>query len=271
MLCNPILDIYGGVMGVAQVINKTGTPCFTEKDENVFEQYLQFCGIGLKNADLYERSQLENKRNQVLLDLARMVFEKQSNIENIIYRILLHIQSLLQCSRCQVLLLAENSQENDINEGNDNELECKSNTNQTKESQLNMKNQSFCSFSRVFDLEAEDLGGSDECETRLSPFEGRFPINIGITGFVATSGQTLNIADAYEDPRFDPSVDNDNHKAFRTKQILCMPIRNAEHHIIGVSQLINKLNERPFNKNDENLFEWQFSILGTCHNKLKGK
>ncbi|CAG2172456.1 unnamed protein product, partial [Oppiella nova] len=34
MLCNPILDIYGQVMGVAQVINKTGTPCFTEKDEN---------------------------------------------------------------------------------------------------------------------------------------------------------------------------------------------------------------------------------------------
>lgn len=99
MLCNPILDICGQVMGVAQVINKKGTPSFTEKDENVFSQYLQFCGIGLRNAQLYERSQLENKRNQVLLDLARMVFEKQSNIENIIYRILVHIQSLLQCSR----------------------------------------------------------------------------------------------------------------------------------------------------------------------------
>lgn len=99
MLCNPIFDISGQVMGVAQVINKKGTPTFTVKDENVFSQYLQFCGIGLRNAQLYERSQLENKRNQVLLDLARMVFEKQSNIENIIYRILLHIQSLLQCSR----------------------------------------------------------------------------------------------------------------------------------------------------------------------------
>lgn len=99
MMCNPIFDIHGEVMGVAQVINKKGTPSFTEKDEHVFNQYLQFCGIGLRNAQLYERSQLENKRNQVLLDLARMVFEKQSNIENIIYRILLHIQSLLQCSR----------------------------------------------------------------------------------------------------------------------------------------------------------------------------
>jgi dual 3',5'-cyclic-AMP and -GMP phosphodiesterase 11 len=99
MLCNPIFDIQGEVMGVAQVINKKGTPTFTANDEHVFQQYLQFCGIGLRNARLYERSQLENKRNQVLLDLARMVFEKQSNIENIMYRILLHIQSLLQCSR----------------------------------------------------------------------------------------------------------------------------------------------------------------------------
>ncbi len=38
---------------------------FSSNDENVFEKYLQFCGIGLKNAQLYERSQLEVKRNQV--------------------------------------------------------------------------------------------------------------------------------------------------------------------------------------------------------------
>lgn len=119
-------------------------------------------------------------------------------------------------------------------------------------SSANVKN--FRSFSRVFDLEAEDLSDND-CETRLSPFEGRFPINIGITGYVATTGETLNIPDAYEDSRFDPSVDEDNPTGFKHKCILCMPIRNADRRIIGVSQLINKLNGRPFNKNDENLFE----------------
>lgn len=100
MLCNPIFDIQGEVMGVAQVINKQGTDgSFTKNDEIVFSQYLQFCGIGLRNAQLYERSQLENKRNQVLLDLARMVFEEQSTIEHIVYRIMLHTQSLLECQR----------------------------------------------------------------------------------------------------------------------------------------------------------------------------
>src|SRR5437879_518290 len=117
MLCSPIFDICGEVMGVAQVINKkssSGPVAFAMNDEQVFAHYLQFCGIGLRNAQLFERSQLENKRNQVLLDLARMVFEEQSTIEHVVYRIMLHTQSLLECQRCQVLLVAE-ATENDSN------------------------------------------------------------------------------------------------------------------------------------------------------------
>jgi len=48
-----------------QVINKKGDTCFTANDEKIFASYLQFCGIGLRNAQLYEKSQLEVKRNQV--------------------------------------------------------------------------------------------------------------------------------------------------------------------------------------------------------------
>lgn len=221
MLCMPLMDIDGEVIGVAQVINKNGPKgdFFNGDDEKVFAQYLQFCGIGLRNAQLYERSQLENKRNQVLLDLARMIFEEQSTIEHVVYRIMTHTQSLLQCQRCQILLLDERTKGN---------------------------------FSRVFDLDASDTENEDS-PSRTSPFEGRFPINIGITGYVAATGETLNIPNAYEDERFDPKVDQDCN--FIHHSILCMPIRNADHKIIGVSQLINKLNGLSFTKNDENLFE----------------
>lgn len=62
----PIKDCNGDVIGVAQVINKLGGEGqFTAQDEKVFASYLQFCGIGLRNAQLYEQSQLEVKRNQV--------------------------------------------------------------------------------------------------------------------------------------------------------------------------------------------------------------
>lgn len=39
---------------------------------------------------------------QVLLDLARMIFEEQSTIEHMVLRILTHTQSLIQCLRVQV-------------------------------------------------------------------------------------------------------------------------------------------------------------------------
>ncbi|KAK7066492.1 cGMP-specific 3',5'-cyclic phosphodiesterase [Halocaridina rubra] len=219
MLCMPIKDSAGEVIGVAQVINKQQGQEFTVNDEKVFESYLQFCGIGLRNAQLYERSQLEVKRNQVLLDLARIIFEEQSTIEQMVYRIMTHTQSLLQCERVQILLVHEASQG---------------------------------TFSRVFDLEVKDLQG-DDAESRTSPFESRFPINIGITGHVAMTGETVCIVDAYQDSKFDSSVDEFTN--FRHKSILCMPIKNTAGKIVGVVQLINKFDNLPFTKNDENFLE----------------
>ncbi|KAG5333738.1 PDE11 phosphodiesterase, partial [Acromyrmex charruanus] len=220
LLCMPIKDCNGDVIGVAQVINKLGGEGqFTAQDEKVFAGYLQFCGIGLRNAQLYEKSQLEVKRNQVLLDLARMIFEEQSTIEHMVFRILTHTQSLIQCQRVQVLLVHKASKG---------------------------------SFSRVFDFEANDLAGEDS-DSRTSPFESRFPINVGITGYVATTGETVNILNAYEDPRFDPLVDDGT--GFRHRTILCMAIKNSSGQIIGVIQLINKFDDLPFTKNDENFVE----------------
>ncbi|XP_052867591.1 dual 3',5'-cyclic-AMP and -GMP phosphodiesterase 11 isoform X2 [Anopheles cruzii] len=219
LLCMPIKDASGDVVGVAQVINKQGDQCFTSADEKIFSSYLQFCGIGLRNAQLYEKSQLEVKRNQVLLDLARMIFEEQSTIEHMVFRILTHMQSLIQCQRVQILLVHEASKG---------------------------------SFSRVFDFEANDLSGEDG-DARTSPFESRFPINIGITGYVATTGETVNIGNAYDDDRFDSSVDDGLN--FRHKTILCMAIKNSLSQIIGVIQLINKFDALTFTKNDENFVE----------------
>lgn len=47
MLCNPIFDCHGEVVGVAQVINKNNAECFSTNDQQVFTHYLQFAGIGI--------------------------------------------------------------------------------------------------------------------------------------------------------------------------------------------------------------------------------
>lgn len=62
----PICNYDGDVIGVAQIINKTDhSPEFSNHDAKVFQRYLTFCGIGIQNAQLFEVSVLEYKRNQV--------------------------------------------------------------------------------------------------------------------------------------------------------------------------------------------------------------
>ncbi|HMY47672.1 MAG TPA: GAF domain-containing protein, partial [Leptospiraceae bacterium] len=66
----------------------------------------------------------------------------------------------------------------------------------------------------------------------------RFPNGVGLAGHVGKTGQTINIADAYKDPRF--NRDFDKKTGFRTRAILSMPIKNTRGKIIGVSQVLNK-------------------------------
>ncbi|HZY11012.1 MAG TPA: ATP-binding protein [Bacteroidota bacterium] len=78
--------------------------------------------------------------------------------------------------------------------------------------------------------------------------EIRLPIGKGIAGFVAQTGETINIPDAYSDARFNPEIDKAT--GYRTKTILCMPMKNKDGKIIGVFQLLNKVSG-PFTKEDE--------------------
>ncbi len=72
----------------------------------------------------------------------------------------------------------------------------------------------------------------------LSRVTIRMPIGKGIAGYVAATGDTINIPDAYLDPRFNP--DYDRQTGYRTASILCLPIRVKSGKIIGVFQLLNK-------------------------------
>jgi signal transduction histidine kinase len=68
--------------------------------------------------------------------------------------------------------------------------------------------------------------------------EIRLRIGEGIAGWVARSGKSVNIRDAYRDHRFNPEVDL--RTGYHTRSILCQPIRNQEREIIGVIQVLNR-------------------------------
>jgi signal transduction histidine kinase len=68
--------------------------------------------------------------------------------------------------------------------------------------------------------------------------EIRLNVGEGIAGWVAQSGETVNIPDAYTDERFQPRVDLAS--GYRTRSILCTAMRDMRGEIIGVLQVLNK-------------------------------
>ncbi len=72
----------------------------------------------------------------------------------------------------------------------------------------------------------------------LEQREIRLPMGKGIAGAVAETGEEVNLADAYADPRFDREFDQ--RFGYRTRSLLCVPIQDRDGKIVGVLQLLNK-------------------------------
>jgi serine/threonine-protein kinase len=68
--------------------------------------------------------------------------------------------------------------------------------------------------------------------------EIRVPIGVGISGTVAATGETINIPDAYADPRFNPEIDR--RTGYKTRNMLTFPMRAQDGKILGVFQILNK-------------------------------
>lgn len=79
----------------------------------------------------------------------------------------------------------------------------------------------------------------------------RLPRGQGIAGFVCESGEPLLVEDAYKDPRFHREFDE--RTGYRTRSILCVPLK-VKDRIIGVSQVINKLDGTAFTQEDLETF-----------------
>ena len=77
----------------------------------------------------------------------------------------------------------------------------------------------------------------------------RQPLDRGVAGHVARTGEVVRIDDAASDPRFDPSADEKT--GFKTKRILAAPIREAKDAPVrGVVQVLNPIDEGPFDAED---------------------
>jgi signal transduction histidine kinase len=80
--------------------------------------------------------------------------------------------------------------------------------------------------------------------------EIRLRVGEGVAGWVARSGERVNIADAYQDPRF--QQDYDRKTGYHTQSILALPVVTSIGKLVGVVQALNKRGG-PFSSEDEAL------------------
>lgn len=95
-----------------------------------------------------------------------------------------------------------------------------------------------CDRATVFMIEGKEMIVKAQGAEKEIPGGFRIPIGKGIIGNVAQTGQTENLRDVYEDPRFDPAMDKKT--GYKTSTMLCMPVLDTQGKSIAALQMINK-------------------------------
>ncbi|MBI4640445.1 MAG: GAF domain-containing protein, partial [Candidatus Tectomicrobia bacterium] len=201
VLCGPVKNLNGDIIGVIEVINKKEGN-FTAEDETLFRALAYQIAIAVENFQLYQKIMESHEKMAILLDVASSITQTL-DLDTLIIKIVAKISEILDAERSSLFLL---------------------------------------------DRETDELWSKVAQGAEIA--EIRFPRSAGLAGYVASTGQVLNIKDAYEDPRFNQAVDRET--GFRTRAVLCMPLLNPQGEIVGVTQTINKRGG-VFEQEDENL------------------
>ncbi|XP_049828954.1 probable 3',5'-cyclic phosphodiesterase pde-5 isoform X1 [Schistocerca gregaria] len=245
VLYQPVLQPDGQLVAVLEMWRSLPGLAFHEEDEEIASSYLVWGGIALHYAQLYLSMNKQRKLNDFLLAVVKSIFQDMVSMDALVMKIMNFAQRLVDADRASLFLVDSKSKE---------------------------------LYARIFDVgvssgdEDGDSNLSDSGDSVLKPpasKEIRFPVGTGIAGQVALTGEVLNIADAYSDPRFNRTVDQIT--GYHTRSILCMPIF-IRGNIIGVVQMVNK-HTGTFTKEDEEAFE-MFAVycgLALHHAKLYDK
>ncbi|XP_026500541.2 probable 3',5'-cyclic phosphodiesterase pde-5 isoform X1 [Vanessa tameamea] len=230
VLYQPILTANGKTAYVIEMWRLKDK--FENKDEKISSDFVVWGSLILHYCNLYLDKKSERNMSDFLLDVVKAIFEEMVSLDQLIKRILEFAQRLVNADRASLFLVDYSN---------------------------------FELVSTVFDLKFEPGQGRD-----MEKKEIRMPINRGIAGHVALSGETMNIPDAYSDYRFNREVDEAT--GYKTISILCMPVK-VQGKVIGVVQMVNKRNNDNFDHEDEVAFEIFSTFFGLAlhHARLYDK
>ncbi len=128
---------------------------------------------------------------------------------------------------------------------------------------------------RLFSVEACSIGLIDEATQQVAfafssggakVEEFRIAVGQGIAGWVAQTGQEVLSNDVSRDPRFFQGIDQQT--GFRTKSVLCAPLKQHDH-IIGVIEAMNTTLPTGFTPEDLQLLMAFGSLAATALSRAK--
>eukprot|EP00794_Sanderia_malayensis_P004717 gene4717-5340_t len=229
ILCQPIIQPSGDLTGLIELMRVVGNPHFTEKDE----QQIINNSLTWGGIVLYYAEMYHTMHKQ------RKLNEFLLNVTKSIFQDIVSMDTVIMkiMNFAQTLVDADRTSLFLVD---------------TKTNEL---------YARIFDI-------GTGLDTRLQK-EIRFPKSKGVAGHVASTGDTLNILNAYDDARFNRDIDVQT--GYTTRTLLCMPIF-IRGNIIGVVQMVNKRNG-VFTPADEKAFQ-TFAVycgLALHHAKLYDK
>jgi GAF domain-containing protein len=234
-VCVPVFATHPstGAKEVVAVLQAARQEPFTT--ENCISLYRcgSFMGNLVRNAlkadslkNLYNSTLEAHKRNSSLIQVSKAV-ASETEQDKVIATIAAQVPELLNCDRCTLFLVGEGGKHLIVRRG---------------ASQGRRKTLVSWIFGQSNAPELPFEEGSDEL---------KFPISGGLVGYVATTGNIINIMDAHLDSRFDNSMDK--RTGYRTRSILTIPMIDSEDNVQGVVQAINKnpLYPKGFDADDE--------------------
>ncbi|CAF3343356.1 unnamed protein product [Rotaria socialis] len=166
-------------------------------------------------------------RLKLLLNLARNLFREQNDLERLVHKITTESQGLMQCARCCVYILDRAVTSNKLED---------------------------IHFSKGFDM---TYGEEFKVTTNDFLENSRYG---KIAYHVATTMETVNLNDLMNDQALAHLLISNGDDTFELRNILSVPIMDSDGHVIGVSQVMNKLNGRIFTEDDVAIIE-AFSVF----------
>lgn len=244
-LCVPIQNSVGQILGVVQMLNKTAPDLevvpFTEEDARKLRSIASKATVAIEKAQMFSKLQL-------IMDATNKINASSMDLDVLVAKTMSSARRLLNADRCTLFLLdqATNQLYSHITDEDDSER-----SEAKKAKKVDKRLSSIQSLSAsVEGEEGIQISGKDQAAIR-------FDATKGLAGKAVVTKDSVNVQDVYEDPTFNKKIDEET--GYRTKSVMCVPVMNSTGEVLGVAQMINKMDRSgetiAFSDQDEKLLK----------------